>query len=90
VGSHSQPQYNSTQTTLLPCGTSRSRWCRAVTAIKPQDTPCSAVRSTKGSVPMPQREEVLMPTPGDGRRHHSTAPVAGRSVFLCNLVGSVT
>jgi hypothetical protein len=27
-----------------------------------------------------RREEVLVPTPGDGRRHHSTAPARGGHV----------
>jgi hypothetical protein len=35
-------------------------------------------RSAEGqTIPLSRREEVLVPTPGDGRRHHSTAP-AGR------------
>jgi hypothetical protein len=36
---------------------------------------CSAER---WRVPVSRREEVLVPTPGDGRRHHSTAPTGAR------------
>jgi hypothetical protein len=39
------------------------------------------------SVPVSRREEVLVPTPGDGRRHHSTAPafLEGRVWFAVPL-----
>jgi hypothetical protein len=33
-------------------------------------------------IPVSRREEVLVLIPGDGRRHHSTAPAAGRDQSL--------
>jgi hypothetical protein len=36
---------------------------------------CSAVITTMAwRIPVSRREAVLVPTPGDERRHHSTAP----------------
>jgi hypothetical protein len=51
---------------------------------------CSAVLAEKVVVSVSRREEVLVPTPGDGRHHHSTAPAAGRPASLCDLLGLMT
>jgi hypothetical protein len=53
----------------------------------PQRVQC---RDGRQESPWSRRKEVLVPTPGDGRRHHSTAPVAGRPASLCYFVGSMT
>jgi hypothetical protein len=39
---------------------------------------CSDVVAADTLIPVSRREEILVPTPGDGRRHHSTAPAARR------------
>jgi hypothetical protein len=57
-----------------------------------QHTPCPFSQPPQAGRPLYplidklRREEVLVPTPGDGSRHHSTAPNLTGPVLVCWLL----